>query len=641
MFCGKCGSSIPDGLSVCGACGTPLPQDVASSSPVEVAQSPIDTQPVAETSAEYMDMMSAAAPPSPAELPVEPVPVADPEVELPRSAWPSRPDQPMGMPSVPMEAGYAPSMDGGVPMANMPMPPRPKQKKKWIKPTAIIAGIMAVVTTVWVLAGPYIVNSFRKMFMDPTEYYACVEYEALERYVDGAFSKLSVVDLTDVSINNTLSVEVTQEGKRRLETFGVDLDDYIDTEAKAEVKWTTSFVEGLIGADASVSLGDMELATVKMLVDVASGRLYGQLPGMDEYAYVDVFDGAENLLEDIDTDALMGIVGEDLHEEFVDLLKKYMEIALENCFEMKESDDTLTVEGVKSSYTLLEAEVTEADLSRMAIALLTELEKDESVETLIYDMVDAIGEISDEIDVDDLVDGLDELWDDIGQVIEYLEDQDGDDLLFTYKVWVDGKGDIVGREIATEDDRTVIGLYNAVDGGKQGTELLVKIGQDEVRFCGVAKRSGDTLSNGEYALEVEGEEVLIIELEEFDVGEFKDLNMDAKFKIRLSNSISNSRASGSQANTLLGFIESGALGFDIQYDDSEFNLGLTLYQWDDALLHMTYGMQIDSADGLSVPGDADEFDEDQVMDAAEAILEKLEEVLSSDLAKELARELPF
>ena len=594
MFCEKCGAPLPDDAKFCANCGASVEEpNVSEQTPVSEENTSLEqTAVLEENSAEAEASVSAQ--------PAESNTYYDPNAIAADEAFDPEPNKKFKLP-------------------------------KWVKISVIAVAAVAIVG---VLFGSYIVNAVKLLIMSPTAYYASIEGDNISDYTN-ALGKKATVDPENYSGEVALSLELTDEGKTQIEDLtDVDISEYMGDDCKIEIISNINGKDDKMMADLGMLLNGSDIVSGSVIFDIAENELYGKVPIIsDDYFLYD-------MSEVVSKGKLGGAnLSEASQKELFNLIGKYSKVALKNGPKFEKSKDKLRVEGISANYTCLEAEITREDLDSMCIAVLEKLKDDKNATKLIVeDIVAANYQVitggDEEPDVDDLTD---EYLDGIDELIETLEDDMdsdySDEELFVYRVWVNAKGEIMGREIELVDGEIVVGIYNVRKGGKQDTRISYEeYGDIEFEFSGVAKRSANTLKKGEYTVQIQGNDVLDVTLEKYSISAAEKANMDAEFTVKLSDGAD--EYLDGMSGVVKKIIKDFGLKFDIKNTDNQGDISITATYDDENLAILKLTSKIGNGKKVSVPsGAADVEDWANDIDSADvldAIIEKLEKAGLSD-----------
>ena len=111
------------------------------------------------------------------------------------------------------------------------------------------------------------------------------------------------------------------------------------------------------------------------------------------------------------------------------------------------------------------------------------------------------------------------------------------DLEFEYSTWIDSKGEIVGIEFEYEGAK--ISVIAPESGKKSAIEIKIEANGQKVVFSGEGVTKGDKL-NGEYDLVVFGQEVVTVNVTDYDKKKADDGYINGTFEIAPAKSIMNS-----------------------------------------------------------------------------------------------------
>ncbi len=581
MFCNKCGNQIDDGAKFCNKCGNSI-----SALKTETVSEPPKAAPIAEEA----PVVNAAAPQTDAK---------DFEEQIPASEFVEKVKKPFN-------------------------------KKKMWKIIGIVGGSIATLALAFVLLWnfvPQVKHFFLRTFMKPSKYYAYVENENIGAFFDSLRNNL--IDTDDVKADSKISVEVSDAFVSFLKQAGLDIDldaMSLDLDVKVNKK------DDKISLKLDTGLNDSEIADGEITIDLEEGKLYGSVPILSDETFVADFE------DDLDVD--MGDLSEvrdvtpstEQMDAILTVLEKYSKVIIENGFDFEKSSDKLTVDGVTAKYTLFTADVDTDDLMNLALVVLNEIKNDDETLEFVCD------EIAPMVGYDGISPKL--LKQGINYVISELEDIDDvpNMKLFTYKVWIDSKGDVMGREITVNKELTdgvdvKIGMYNAVKGGKQGTSFAVEAGDVKVELSGTAKCDGDMLENGNYVLEVsEGKntkELIKIDLDHYDVSKPATAQFDAKFTIELGEDLIELLEEQIPTEIMI-FVREASITVDMETTGSSSYFSLAANLQGEELVAITFDNSIGKSDKISVPSDTVNIDRYESTfnnedDIIEDLLEKLDD----------------
>ena len=357
---------------------------------------------------------------------------------------------------------------------------------------------------------------YRRTLMSPAKYWRYTEKQALKNTLPAA---LSFYDETAGSLsddNNAATVEVNM----KIEDAGSDLLWDLEDSAGADLTWFNSASirtsaekkKDILATETTLQLNDQDIITADITMDLEEEMLYMLIPELTEKALLESeLDSSttRSLTRALDNEELMEAV-EALPSsaELKKLVNRYSKIVLNNVKDVKKESDEVSKKGIEEKCTELTVKI------------------DEDAE---YDILKAIAkEASKDKDLQKLAEKLD-VEDELEDMIEEIEDLEKDRFYYgtdiKMKVYVDHKGNIIGRkiEVAGED----VAEYYFLTKGKN-TALDCVIGEDEVTLSGKGTRSGSKYS-GTYTLMTDDNEELEIEIEDLDLLKLKKGYINGKF----------------------------------------------------------------------------------------------------------------
>ncbi len=570
MFCKNCGTQIPDDSAFCGKCGANLKNPANTSEPVT------DQPEVASVSE----------------------PVVAPVVEQPAA-------EPIEQPAV--ESVEQPVLAQPVENVQQDVPTVKKKNKKKLV-LGSVAAVLAAVIVVVVGFGDVLVNKFKLWTMSPDKYYSDIEGENISAMIDGFSGKN--FSINDKSVNSELFLELTEEGKALFKTMGIDITEYMDI-SKLSVNIGAKFIDNKMSVAMGMFADKTDIVSLEYIYDFVGKKMFANIPIIsDDILYFDMSEQMEVDQENLEKiTAFIDALDDKTVDSFVSLIKKYSNLAMKNIFDFEKSTETLAAGDVSAKYTCLTADVKVSDLADAMLVILKELQTDKEAEELIKEVLDALTENfgSDVFGYGTTADdAVEEYKSALKSAVAELEEFENEDdvELFTYKAWASDKGKIVGRCLSAED--FTFAVYNPVKGGKQGTEIVIKTEGTEIKFSGTAKRSGDTLSNGEYVLSIKEDkknvELVDIELEKLDLD-----STDGKFDCIFTVKLSSDAAKAFSIPTAI--TNSVSVKCVANSDGEKSNFELQLIYGDKHIATLGLNNEYGSAGKIEIPSDAVDMDE--------------------------------
>ena len=455
MFCEQCGTQIADGDLFCQECGWKVTVetvaiDLNASAEAEKAENVTDGQQF--FSAPDKDELAGTAVSQTAEDPV--VQAAPVQTETP-----VRTEQPVQI-TTPVQAAAAaansfwtnenavpPMVGNSTPVVNKP---KKKSKKGWL----IALGVVAVIGVLVAVNFARIENFFRKTFSSSEEYYQFVEAKQVETLVDaymnGYDSYMDMLSMDDKSYSVDMTLELGSELKSLMRVTGVDLS-WLES---ANLAVDTNFKDEVFEIASVIGVNDVDILSGNIIVDYEDENMYMQLPELNELYIGASFEDAGMDVEVFEeTFEIFEAYQEFLPESdaLEELLTKYITLALEQIDDVEEKDATLEVGDVSQKCTALEITIDTETVQKMAEAVLEEVSKDKDLEDMVkkaMEMSEEMGMADPNMDADDM---YDEFLDEVDSALERIDEIDMGDVEILMTVYVNGKGEVIGREIEAED----------------------------------------------------------------------------------------------------------------------------------------------------------------------------------------------
>lgn len=361
-------------------------------------------------------------------------------------------------------------------------------------PAKVIIAIVTAIILLFAAAGasyaliPQVKNTVKMLVNSPAEYYRWVESENTEYFtelLDKAeeeakantenSKKLSLKTNLDLaSIGEIMGTQLTDEEKAEIPEFSMTVDE------------KAMMMDDYYAVNGKASLNDVELFTINAYSK--DGKVYYQIPEFTS-SYLcfdpqDIIDKAlaeEDFESDVSDDSdlapqitntymnmmLNMLNGEETlsNEDVKTLIETYSDILFENIENVKlEKNAECEAGGVKSEYTKLTAEIDEGTLFSFLKDALKELKNDKIVIDFVEENLDMTKE---------------EYLEYIDEAIEKTDKYEisGGDSLFTMNVYVNSKGEIVGRTF--DDSEISFGYTTANSGADYGVNAFVENNSDD------------------------------------------------------------------------------------------------------------------------------------------------------------------
>lgn len=673
MFCEQCGTQIADGDLFCQECGWKVTVetvaiDLNASAEAEKAENVTDGQQF--FSAPDKDELAGTAVSQTAEDPV--VQAAPVQTETP-----VRTEQPVQI-TTPVQAAAAaansfwtnenavpPMVGNSTPVVNKP---KKKSKKGWL----IALGVVAVIGVLVAVNFARIENFFRKTFSSSEEYYQFVEAKQVETLVDaymnGYDSYMDMLSMDDKSYSVDMTLELGSELKSLMRVTGVDLS-WLES---ANLAVDTNFKDEVFEIASVIGVNDVDILSGNIIVDYEDENMYMQLPELNELYIGASFEDAGMDVEVFEeTFEIFEAYQEFLPESdaLEELLTKYITLALEQIDDVEEKDATLEVGDVSQKCTALEITIDTETVQKMAEAVLEEVSKDKDLEDMVkkaMEMSEEMGMADPDMDADDM---YDEFLDEVDSALERIDEIDMGDVEILMTVYVNGKGEVIGREIEAEDFKFRYAMpvsgssfemecYVETPNYGGSSAAAVRLDEDyydyedeadepEIFRMGIegkGKLKGNKIT-GDFTIKDNSMSYVNVKVEGYNIKKAKDGEMVGTFTFTLSKDMKSMlKDSGSMA--LAGYLNYG-LEIDMDTDSDGGTVSFALVNDEEFLVKLT--MESDSGKGekVSIPSSKnviDAMDEDELEEWVEDIewddiIKKLEKADVDDDYIEMFEEL--
>ncbi len=378
------------------------------------------------------------------------------------------------------------------------------------KPVFLIVAIILVILAGGFAAAynfiPWVKNNVKMLVSKPENYYLWVEEQNLEEMADkvsegygdllksdktnsGEFELKADIDSTNVG---ALIEELTGSP---LSDSGIVLPSNIAVKGGANVK-----EDGKMDSSFQINASDKTLATLNMYMQ--DGVYYYQVPELSpSYIAIDLNTMLESAYLEMDSeeaaymqtfmetftsfstdpDAIKDFISE---KELNELIVKYFTIVFENIDDVEiEKGVSCNVNGVKTEYNKLVAEVDMGAVYSIAKDVLKEAKKDKT----IINLIEKFG-----LSKEDYVEAIDGILEQFGTL-----EVKGGDTMFTMNVYVDSNGKICGRDIEIPDEEDLeIGYMTAKDDSDEAFDVKIMSDGEGLQIVGSSeeksgKSSGD------------------------------------------------------------------------------------------------------------------------------------------------------
>lgn len=464
MFCNNCGTQLPDGVLFCPECGTKVEAQAAPAPevPVEVVAEPAP------------EIVPEVPEPAPVQEEIEPAPVVSEPVQEEVKASVNDAETPV-VPEEPVKKEKKKKEGGGI---------------KKALPLIIIAAVLVVVVGVGALFFKQISNTFTKTFSSPEKYYRFVEKKSIKNAISESSDLYDTVlkqaqTYDNISLQTSGGIELTPDFTSKIEKLlkvtGVKVD--LEWLKSAGSSANVNIKDNAFSIGADFSLNGKSVISAEVLADLTEDIIMARIPELSqEYIY------AEKLLEDYVLDEIPDEIrkayesgegkksADSLFKALPDKVKtiklanKYIDVALDQFSNVKKAKSkTVSAYGVKQTLNVIEVTIDEKTIENLILSLCNEVEHDKDIKNYFSDTFNAIKEIADSQNLpfdyefdeiyDQLLDSIDDLKDNASDIAENFSDT----YEVNYKVFVNSKGEIVGRNIEVVDKTGYDSYYYSYD----------------------------------------------------------------------------------------------------------------------------------------------------------------------------------
>lgn len=418
--------------------------------------------------------------------------------------------------------------------------PNVKTKKKMSKKKkAIIGGVLgtiaAAIAVVCIFAWDYVENFFVETFSSDEGYYQYVEGKNVDELASSVGSVVGLFNGDNSNFGNNSTVKVQ---------LGDTVIDYIAQQSglnKSDIQWLSdlgfatdiSMVKNSLSMGMDMLIGDKTALGVDFILDYDNMCVYMCIPQLsDEYVvfempempdgmsmsdYQQVLETWTNILEALPNE-----------ETTTKIIARYLNTAINAIDNVEKDSVTIKANGVSQKCTRLTYTIDEDTVKDILEAVLKEFQNDKDIEKIVKNVVAATGEI----DEDDFDDMYEELIDNMDEVIDSIDDIRMGDFEVEVYTYVDGRGEVIGREIEVEDADIDFHYYTTHNGDDVGVELVFSADGQSVELLGSGTLDGDLL-DCDYTLSVGGIKMLNVKAVDYDVMKAEEGYTNGKFIITL------------------------------------------------------------------------------------------------------------
>ncbi len=593
MFCPKCGRQFEANEKFCAGCGTPVEAPAAPEAEVAYEEPVVEAVDNVETVNEV---------------------VAE---------------------ETPVEAAVSP-FDAPVAVA-----PVKKNKKGLI--IGIVAAVTAVAVILGVILGP-------KLFGGPNQ--------KLKKVGKGFAEDISVVagSLDGVS---AFKDGIAYSGSAKI-TIGDDIIDLLndnvgvklDALAEINMEYDVKMSSKALGMNATIGLSKKEIFTYNIAMDLEKQYMYMQVPelsdevlrmnlgeisslggssyyddsydyDLEEYAESGIFATEEmEMVEDI----MAALPSED---EIEDIIYDYICIAIDAMGDIESTKGKLTAQGVSQSATKLTVPISEQLVMDVVLAVAEEAADDKRITNIVADVVDAAGGNGKSV--------VSEFKSGVKSFVEMAKEQQvSKEAMFDVEIWLDKKENVIGLAVEIDEADVDVKYASVVSGGKYGFELIADVSGEGISVVGSGKQKNDKRT-AEYTVSVNGDEYIILSLENFDLEKLEDGQMVGKIGVKLGEALVDMISDELPSEIPESIVKKAELVLDINSNDKGGKFKLDFMVGGASMASFEFEMELGKNSKVTIPDydvtDIEEwaqgFDVDTLMEALEKAGIPVEDIMGA------------
>lgn len=272
-----------------------------------------------------------------------------------------------------------------------------------------------------------------------------------------------------------------------------------------------------------------KICTLNYYIDFDSSKIYLNIPelhdGYIQMDLTDVYDGTEESgtdglhiqMELADAVNNYFSILENLPEanSLQNVLTRYSKIILDNIEDQGSTSETVSAGAVQQDLTVSEGHITQKSAKSLLQAVLSTAKTDSELESIVENWTAIMN--NPDYTYDAFVDSIAELE-------GALVDDDTDAAGLTLRAWTDDAGNVVGQQLLWKDgniEQNFIKYLKTSAGTENGYLLKLADDEDGILLEGSGKIADDLL-NGTYTLTMDGSEIAIIDVADYDTAAIKD-----------------------------------------------------------------------------------------------------------------------
>ena len=394
-----------------------------------------------------------------------------------------------------------------------------KRKKITAILLASLMGISAVPATTWAA------DSYKE-----TEKAAFAKM--IEEFGADYSKSLSEMDTEEVKGNAEIKVSLEDGGKAILGMLSpVDISWLAD----ASISGNVSMSDKSMTEFMDVNVNGTKICTIEYYFDTENSEIYMRIPELsDGYIKMNMEQMTQESVEEADQELDSSFttsldLADSMNSYFstlenlpeadlvTSILTRYTDIIFDNVADAENPGAQEAVAGdVSQELSVLEGHVTQAEALPMFQQILDTAKSDEELKGLIETWTEAMN------DPDYTYETFLEAIEDMEKDLD-TEADETDESGFILRAWVDGDGEVVGRQFLLNDEQEeeLFGYLCTADGDKRGFSMQLGSGDDKVAIEGSGELKGDLLS-GTYTISSGEADAAVIDVTDYDTKAVQD-----------------------------------------------------------------------------------------------------------------------
>ena len=519
---------------------------------------------------------------------------------------------------------------------------KPAKKPFKIKKPIVFAGIAVVLIAVILLNMTSIIGFFMRSFASPEKYMSYVELTNLKESSDSLLSaynnyKKNISSSTgaeaEIKLNmgedaiKLLEAAISQSGAGDME---------LDFLKEIAISGDSSFKDNKMNIGLTAKVSGKEVVEGRMFIDYDNGVMYIGLPDLnDQYLCYEL---PESDFED------MGVAMEDMEKLYAAIeealpsskqikkcLKKYAKAALGAIDDVTKEKETVTVDGMSQKLTKLTLSVSDDMMNDVEIAVLEEMIADKDLKKIVNNIQKGFNDFADEFDFDD-ISLYDSMIEELTDELEYLKERKAEgytsnDTVGQLVTYVNNKNEVVGREIINVnydgDEEEILSYCKVKKGNKFNFKLTTA--DDALTIAGSGKETNSAV-NGEFEIEVDGDEILTLTVSDFSTKQFDKGNIKGTFLLEPGSDFYD--FADMDEMSMLGSMTDIALELKLDITSKSGEISVSVIMDDEVFAGISISSETKKAKNITLPKDyvdvedadewAENIDFDKLIDSLEA-----------------------